>query len=57
VKQLSALEEDAWVAALHGIEQCGRHDPNCAWLGCSKCCEVVAKTIRKYIIEGKLKVG
>jgi hypothetical protein len=49
-------ELDAWVAFLHGVEQCGRHAPNCAWLGCTACCEQVAVAVVQAVAEGKLRI-
>jgi len=50
-------QDNLWVAALHGIEQCGKHAPNCAWLGCTDCCKVVAEEIQRLIREEVLRIS
>jgi hypothetical protein len=47
---------DRWIAVLHGIEQCGRHEPNSAWLGCTECCRKVAEEIERLVRSGLLRL-
>jgi len=50
------INREFLIAFLHGLSQCGAHPKsNAPWLGCMKCCEIVADFAIKYFNANLIK--